>query len=42
LRPSVLVILCKMTHFFSGFINLPLKVDQPGHLLLFSFALADG
>jgi hypothetical protein len=26
LRPSVLVILSKVTHFFDGFIDFPLKV----------------
>jgi hypothetical protein len=39
LRPSVLVILSKMTHFFSSFVNLLLKVGQPGHLLLFPLHL---
>jgi hypothetical protein len=38
LRPSVLI-LSKMTHFFSGFVNLPLKVGQPSHLLLFPLHL---
>jgi hypothetical protein len=28
LRPSVLVILGEMTHFFSGLINLPLKIGE--------------
>jgi hypothetical protein len=37
--PSVLVILSKMTHFFSGFVNLLLKVGQLGHLLLFPLHL---
>jgi hypothetical protein len=23
-----------MTHFFSSFVNLPLKIGQPGYLLL--------
>jgi hypothetical protein len=41
LRPSVMVILGKVAYFFSGFIDLLLKVDQPGHILLFSFAPAD-
>jgi hypothetical protein len=34
LRPSVLFILRKMTHFFSSFVDLPLKIGQPSHLLL--------
>jgi hypothetical protein len=34
LGPSLLLILSKMVYFFSGFINLPLKVDYSGHLLL--------
>jgi hypothetical protein len=34
LRPSVLVILCKMTHLFSSFINPLLQIGQTGHLLL--------
>ena len=34
LGPSVLVILSKMTHFFSSFVNLLLKIGQSGHLLL--------
>jgi hypothetical protein len=42
LGPSVLVILSKLTHFLSSFIDLPLKISQPSHLLLFSFALVDG
>jgi hypothetical protein len=32
---SVLIILSKMTHFLSSFIDLPLKLGQPSHLLLF-------
>jgi hypothetical protein len=28
-----------MTHFFSDFVNLLLKVGQPGHLLLFPLHL---
>jgi hypothetical protein len=39
LRPSVMVILGKMTHFFSGFVDLLLKVGQPDHLLLFPLHL---
>jgi hypothetical protein len=39
LRPSVLVILSKMTHLLSCFINLLLKVDQPEHFLLFPLYL---
>jgi hypothetical protein len=34
LGPSFLLILSKMAYFFSGFVNLPLKVGQSGHLLL--------
>jgi hypothetical protein len=34
-----MVILGKMTHFFSGFVDLLLKVGQPGHLLLFPLHL---
>jgi hypothetical protein len=34
LGPSFLLILRKMAYFFSGFVNLPLKVGQSGHLLL--------
>jgi hypothetical protein len=33
LRPSILLVLSKMAYFFSGFVNLPLKVSQSGHLL---------
>jgi hypothetical protein len=29
-----LFILSKMTNFFSGFVDLPLKISQPRHLLL--------
>jgi hypothetical protein len=36
LRPSVLVILGEMTHFFSGLINLPLKIDEMKHLFFSS------
>jgi hypothetical protein len=32
LGPSVLVILCEVTHFFGGFIDLPLEVGEPKHL----------
>jgi hypothetical protein len=39
LRPLVMVILSKMAHFFSGFVDLLLKVGQPGHLLLFPLHL---
>jgi hypothetical protein len=39
LRPSVRVILCKMTHFLSGFVNLLLKISQTKHLLLFPLHL---
>jgi hypothetical protein len=34
LRPSVLVILSKLMHFLSSFIDLPLKISQLSHLLL--------
>jgi hypothetical protein len=34
LGPSILFILSKMTHFFSSFVDLPLKISQPRHLLL--------
>ena len=34
LGPSVLFILNKMTHFFSSFVDLPLKIGQARHLLL--------
>jgi hypothetical protein len=34
-----MVILGKMTHFFSGFVDLLLKVGQSGHLLLFPLHL---
>jgi hypothetical protein len=34
LRPSILFVLSKMAYFFSGFVNLPLKISQSGHLLL--------
>jgi hypothetical protein len=34
LRPSVLVILSKMTHLFSSFINPLMQIGQTGHLLL--------
>jgi hypothetical protein len=39
LRPLVMVILGKMTHFFTGFVDLLLKVGQSGHLLLFPLHL---
>jgi hypothetical protein len=39
LRPSVLVILSKMTHLLSCFVNLLLKVSQPEHFLLFPLYL---
>jgi hypothetical protein len=39
LRPSVMIILSKMTHFLSSFINLPLKVGQSSHLLFFPLHL---
>jgi hypothetical protein len=32
LGPSVLVILSEVTHFFGGFIDLPLEVGEPKHL----------
>ena len=34
LRPSILLVLSKMAYFLSGFVNLPLKISQSGHLLL--------
>jgi hypothetical protein len=34
-----MVILSKMTHFLSSFVDLPLKVGQPSHLLLFPLHL---
>jgi hypothetical protein len=34
-----MVIFGKMTHFFSGFVDLLLKVGQPGHLLPFPLHL---
>jgi hypothetical protein len=33
LGPSVLVILSEVTHFFNGFIDLPLEVSEPKHIL---------
>jgi hypothetical protein len=39
LGPSVLVILCKMTHLLSCFVNLLLKVGQLEHFLLFPLYL---
>jgi hypothetical protein len=39
LGPLLLFILSKMTYFFSGFVNFPLKISQPRHLLLFSLYL---
>jgi hypothetical protein len=39
LGPSVLIILSKMTHFLSSFVDLPLKVGQSSHLLLFPLHL---
>jgi hypothetical protein len=32
LGPSVLVILSEVTHFFGGFIDLPLEAGEPKHL----------
>jgi hypothetical protein len=34
LGPLILLVLSKMAHFFSGFVYLPLKISQSGHLLL--------
>jgi hypothetical protein len=34
LGPSILLVLSKVAYFFSGFVNLPLKVSYSGHLLL--------
>jgi hypothetical protein len=39
LRPSALVILGEMTHFFSGLINLLLKIGEMKHLFLFPLDL---
>jgi hypothetical protein len=36
-----MIILGKMAHFFSGFVDILLKVGQLGHLLLFPFEPAD-
>jgi hypothetical protein len=33
LGPSVLVILCEVTHFFGGLINLPLEISEPKYFL---------
>ena len=35
LVPSVLVILSEVTHFFSGFVDLLLKIGKPKHLFPF-------
>jgi hypothetical protein len=34
LGPSILLVLSKMAYFFSGFVDLSLKISQSGHLLL--------
>jgi hypothetical protein len=34
LRPPVLVILGELTHFLSGFVDLPLKISKAKHLFL--------
>jgi hypothetical protein len=34
LGPLVLFVLSKMAYFFSGFVDLPLKISQSSHLLL--------
>jgi hypothetical protein len=39
LRSSVLVILGEMTYFFSGLINLLLKIGETKHLFLFPLDL---
>jgi hypothetical protein len=39
LGPSVMVILGKMMHFLSSFVDLLLKVGQRGHLLFFPLHL---
>jgi hypothetical protein len=39
LGPPVLVILGKVTHFFSNFVDLFLKVGEPKHLFPFSLYL---
>jgi hypothetical protein len=39
LGPSILFVLSKMAYFFSGFVNLSLKISQSSHLLLLPFYL---
>jgi hypothetical protein len=34
LGPSILFVLNKMAYFLGGFVYLPLKISQSGHLLL--------
>jgi hypothetical protein len=34
LGPLILFVLSKMVYFFSGFVNLHLKISQSGHILL--------
>ena len=34
LGPSIFFVLSKMAYFLSGFVDLPLKISQSGHLLL--------
>jgi hypothetical protein len=34
LGPSIMFVLSKMAYFFSGFVDLPLKISQSSHLLL--------
>jgi hypothetical protein len=40
LGPSVSIILSKMTHFFSSFVDLFLKVGEPKHLFPFLLHLS--
>jgi hypothetical protein len=39
LGPLILFVLSKMAYFFSGFVDLSLKISQSGHLLLLSLYL---
>jgi hypothetical protein len=34
LGPSILFVLSKIAYFFSGFVDMPLKISQSSHLLL--------
>jgi hypothetical protein len=42
LGPSILFVLSKMAYFFSGFVDLPLKISQSGHLPLLPLYLLMG